>query len=430
MPKTMRTSSKSPNPKPISRSSNGRSPSRARGRCGSRCRPAASATATRSPRRGYSPGSSTRACPAMRWSGVIDAVGPGVPRLGAGPAVGVGWNGGYCGYCDPCRRGRFLRLPDRGADHRHHLRRRLRRVHDRPRRRVARDARRTAARRRGPADVRRPDHVQRAAQQRRPAGRRRRRAGAGRARPPGRPVRGEDGLPHGRASPAARTRSRSPGSWARRSTSTARPRTRRRSCTKLGGAKVILATVTSGEAMSAAHGRPGRQRHADGPRGRRVDARCPPCSCSSGCRSVKGWYSGTSIDSQDTLAFSVQCRRPVDERGLPAGPGRRGLRPHDERQGAVPGRADAVRVSRPRADRPRRSPAPTRRGSNRRACPASYVDSRKSISARPGRPPPASRRTGTRIPTARIEPPPFRPDRCVPQPRRLGRACTSRTTAS
>ena len=25
----------------------------------------------------------------------------------------------------------------------------------------------------------------------------------------------------------------------------------------------------------------------------------------SGCRSVKGWYSGTSIDSQDTLNFSV-----------------------------------------------------------------------------------------------------------------------------
>ena len=24
-----------------------------------------------------------------------------------------------------------------------------------------------------------------------------------------------------------------------------------------------------------------------------------------GCRSVKGWYSGTSIDSQDTLSFSV-----------------------------------------------------------------------------------------------------------------------------
>ena len=25
-----------------------------------------------------------------------------------------------------------------------------------------------------------------------------------------------------------------------------------------------------------------------------------------GCRSIKGWYSGTSIDSQDTLAFSAR----------------------------------------------------------------------------------------------------------------------------
>jgi D-arabinose 1-dehydrogenase-like Zn-dependent alcohol dehydrogenase len=26
-----------------------------------------------------------------------------------------------------------------------------------------------------------------------------------------------------------------------------------------------------------------------------------------GCRSVKGWYSGTSIDSQDTLSFSLRA---------------------------------------------------------------------------------------------------------------------------
>ena len=26
----------------------------------------------------------------------------------------------------------------------------------------------------------------------------------------------------------------------------------------------------------------------------------------SGCRSIKGWYSGTSIDSEDTLAFSAR----------------------------------------------------------------------------------------------------------------------------
>ncbi len=32
-----------------------------------------------------------------------------------------------------------------------------------------------------------------------------------------------------------------------------------------------------------------------------------------GCRSVKGWYSGTSIDSQDTLAFSVRAGvRPMN----------------------------------------------------------------------------------------------------------------------
>jgi len=33
-----------------------------------------------------------------------------------------------------------------------------------------------------------------------------------------------------------------------------------------------------------------------------------------GCRSIKGWYSGTSIDSQDTLAFSAQSGvRPMTE---------------------------------------------------------------------------------------------------------------------
>ena len=39
-----------------------------------------------------------------------------------------------------------------------------------------------------------------------------------------------------------------------------------------------------------------------------------PMSLLMGCRSVKGWYSGTSIDSQDTLAFSVRTGvRPMNE---------------------------------------------------------------------------------------------------------------------
>jgi D-arabinose 1-dehydrogenase-like Zn-dependent alcohol dehydrogenase len=39
-----------------------------------------------------------------------------------------------------------------------------------------------------------------------------------------------------------------------------------------------------------------------------------PLSLLMGCRSVKGWYSGTSIDSQDTLAFSARTGvRPMTE---------------------------------------------------------------------------------------------------------------------
>jgi D-arabinose 1-dehydrogenase-like Zn-dependent alcohol dehydrogenase len=41
--------------------------------------------------------------------GLIDTVGANVPpRWTVGERVGVGWNGGYCGYCDSCRRGNFF----------------------------------------------------------------------------------------------------------------------------------------------------------------------------------------------------------------------------------------------------------------------------------------------------------------------------------
>jgi D-arabinose 1-dehydrogenase-like Zn-dependent alcohol dehydrogenase len=75
---------------------------------------------------------------------------------------------------------------------------------------------------------------------------------------------------------------------------------------KLGGAKVILATVTSAEAMSAVLGGLGIHGTfmvigAAGP------MEVSPLFLILGQRSVKGWYSGTSIDSQDTLDFSVQA---------------------------------------------------------------------------------------------------------------------------
>lgn len=74
---------------------------------------------------------------------------------------------------------------------------------------------------------------------------------------------------------------------------------------KLGGARVILATVTDGKAMSAALG------------GLGIDGKfvilgaafeplqVPAIPLIMGRRSIMGWPSGTSIDSQDALSFSV-----------------------------------------------------------------------------------------------------------------------------
>ena len=54
--------------------------------------------------------------PGHEIAGVIDALGAGVVGWQAGQRVGVGWFGGHCGHCEPCRRGwlidcRNLRIP-------------------------------------------------------------------------------------------------------------------------------------------------------------------------------------------------------------------------------------------------------------------------------------------------------------------------------
>jgi len=41
-------------------------------------------------------------------AGVIDEVGSGVTAWKKGRRVGVGWHGGHCGHCVPCRRGDFI----------------------------------------------------------------------------------------------------------------------------------------------------------------------------------------------------------------------------------------------------------------------------------------------------------------------------------
>jgi D-arabinose 1-dehydrogenase-like Zn-dependent alcohol dehydrogenase len=73
---------------------------------------------------------------------------------------------------------------------------------------------------------------------------------------------------------------------------------------KLGGAKAILATVTAGDAMSAVHGGLG----LNGTLmviGAAESLTVSPLVLLLGRRAVKGWYSGTAADSQDTLKFSV-----------------------------------------------------------------------------------------------------------------------------
>jgi alcohol dehydrogenase/propanol-preferring alcohol dehydrogenase len=54
------------------------------------------------------PGMALPRVPGHEVVGRIDALGPGVEAWTVGQRVGVGWHGGYCGKCDPCRRGKFF----------------------------------------------------------------------------------------------------------------------------------------------------------------------------------------------------------------------------------------------------------------------------------------------------------------------------------
>ena len=95
-------------------------------------------------------------------------------------------------------------------------------------------------------------------------------------------------------------------SWARMSTSTAHPRTPPEELQKLGGANVILSTLTSAKALEWA---------MDGmaPAGKLIVVGAPedgplvinPLPLLLGRLTVAGWPSGTGMDSEDTLNFSA-----------------------------------------------------------------------------------------------------------------------------
>lgn len=65
---------------------------------------------------GHWPGIAYPRVPGHEVVGVVDAIGEGVTEWKVGQRVGLGWYGGHCGKCEPCRRGdlvgcRRLKVP-------------------------------------------------------------------------------------------------------------------------------------------------------------------------------------------------------------------------------------------------------------------------------------------------------------------------------
>jgi D-arabinose 1-dehydrogenase-like Zn-dependent alcohol dehydrogenase len=235
--------------------------------------------------------------------GVIDAVGRDVRRWKVGERVGVGWHGGNCGYCDACRRGDFFACQtetlvtgitsDGGyADY------------------VIARAEAVAAVPEGLSPV---DGAPLMC-----AGVTTFNALRNSGARPGDVVAvlGLGGLGHLAVQYAAKMGCRTVaiargadkeelarklGAWRYVDNQAQDPAA---ALQAVGGAAIVLATVTSGPAMTAVLG-------GLAPHGRLMVIGAPPSLEASpfvlimGSRAIQGWYSGTSIDSQDTLAFSV-----------------------------------------------------------------------------------------------------------------------------
>src|SRR5262245_42584290 len=260
---------------------------------------------------GLFPGIQYPRVPGHEVAGTIDAVGPDTPAWQKGQRVGVGWNGGYCGYCDHCRRGDFfacVRGQTTGVTYDGGYGEYM----------VA-PASAVALM---PADLSPIDAAPVMC-----AGLTTFNALRNSGARPGDVVAvlGLGGLGHLGVQYAAKmgfhtvgiARGKDKEPLARQLGASvyidSQAQDPAEELLKLGGAKVILATVTSGEAMSAVEG--GIAVNGTLIVVGAVDSmQVSPLTLLMGNRSVKGWYSGTSIDSQDTLAFSLRSGvRPMTE---------------------------------------------------------------------------------------------------------------------
>jgi D-arabinose 1-dehydrogenase-like Zn-dependent alcohol dehydrogenase len=253
---------------------------------------------------GLFPGLTYPRVPGHEAVGVIDALGRDVQGWSVGHRVGVGWNAGYCGYCVSCRRGEFFACPnttaitgitvDGGyADYMIASSKAIAAVPDNLTGIEAApimcaglttfNALRNSGAR--PGDVV--------------------------------AVHGLGGLGHLGVQFAAKmgykvvgvargkdkeALAKQLGAWHYIDSTETDPAAELQ---KLGGARAIIATVTDGKAMSAIHG----GLSINGTMmviGAAQSMEVSPILLLMGCRSIKGWYSGTSMDSQDTLAFAAQ----------------------------------------------------------------------------------------------------------------------------
>jgi len=253
---------------------------------------------------GSIPGIAYPRVPGHEVVGVVDAVGAEVPGWKSGERAGIGWNGGYCGFCDNCRRGDFFACQTgtyitgitSDGGYAEYLVARAEAVARVPEGLSAVEAaplmcagvttynclRNTGARS--------GDIVA---------------------------VLGLGGLGHLGVQYAAKMGFKTVaiargqdkgalastlGAWKYIDSRTQDPAAELQ---KLGGAKVILATVTAGDAMAAVLGGLG----VNGTLmvvGAAPSMQFVPFQLIGGKTSIKGWYSGMAIDSQDTLSFSVQ----------------------------------------------------------------------------------------------------------------------------
>jgi D-arabinose 1-dehydrogenase-like Zn-dependent alcohol dehydrogenase len=252
---------------------------------------------------GILPGLQYPRVPGHEVVGVVDAVAAGVAQWKPGQRVGVGWHGGNCGYCDACRRGDFFGCQTFTAITG-----------------VTYDG--------GYAEymIARAEALAMVPEELSPAEAAPlmcagvttfnclRNSGARTGELVA--VLGLGGLGHLAVQFAARGGFRTVaiargkdkealalelGAWKYIDSQAQDPAAELR---KLGGANVILATVTNGEAMAAVVG--GLALHGSlMVIGAPPSLTISPFSLIMASSAVKGWYSGTSIDSQDTLAFSV-----------------------------------------------------------------------------------------------------------------------------